>query len=130
VHDKHKSPPESRIPSFEGTSSFFLVKHFVYIMRAALLFATAVVPITLAFPWLRLEGIEALLNHPEAQAEIRGRPQTRNAAYKERHQLGTGAVSGLADLLGGSLKATLDPVMGLLPLPGLMSGSKKFPEGT
>jgi hypothetical protein len=98
-------------------------------MRASLLFATTIVPVTLAFPCLRPKGIEALLNHPEAQAEIEKRPQTRNAAHKESRQLGTDTGSAIVDLLGGSLKATPDHVLGLLPVPAPVSGLKKFSEG-
>jgi hypothetical protein len=99
-------------------------------MRASLLIVSLTVPSTLAFPWLRPEGLEALFDHPEAQAEVRRRLQARNAAQKEPRQLGTGLTSGVIDLLGGSVKATLDPILGLIPTSESVSGLKRFPEGT
>jgi hypothetical protein len=99
-------------------------------MRASLLVASFALPTTFAFPWLRPEGIEALFNHPEAQAEVRRRLQARDAAQEEPRQLGTGLVPGIFDLLGGSVKATLDPILGLIPTQASVNGLKRFPEGT
>jgi hypothetical protein len=101
----------------------------IFIMRVSLLFVTLAVPTTLAFPWLRPDGIEALFNHPEAKAEIRRRLQERSAAQEEPRQLGTGLVPGVVDLLGGTVKATLDPILGLIPTSGSVKGLKRFPEG-
>jgi hypothetical protein len=97
-------------------------------MRASILFTTLVVPATFAFPWLKPEGLEALFNHPEAQAEIRRRLESRNASQKPR-QLGTGLLPGVVDLLGGTVKATLDPILGLIPTKDSVNGLKRFPEG-
>jgi hypothetical protein len=97
-------------------------------MRASLLLGAAVAPVALSFPWLRPEGLEALMNHPEAQAEIRRRLEQRDAVQAEPRQLGTGLIPGLVDLIGGTLKAVLDPVLGLIPTNDAVKGSKKFPE--
>ena len=98
-------------------------------MRSSVVLVSLIAPTALAFPWLRPEGIEALFNHPEARAEINRRLQTRNAAQEEPRQLGTGLIPGLVDLLGGTLKATLDPILGLIPTKDSVDGLKRFPEG-
>lgn len=98
-------------------------------MRASLLLPTLVLPTALAFPWLKPEGLEVLLNHPEAQREIERRLQQRDAAQEEPRQLGTGLIPGVVDLLGGTVKATLDSVLGLIPTKDSVNGLKKFPEG-
>ncbi|KAF1828508.1 hypothetical protein BDW02DRAFT_603355 [Decorospora gaudefroyi] len=97
-------------------------------MRSSFLLTVFAVPITLAFPWLRPEGLEALFNHPEAQAEIRGRLLDRDATHKERCQLETGLVPGVIDLLGDTVRATFDPILGLIPQNDSVSGLKRFPE--
>jgi hypothetical protein len=33
------------------------------------------------------------------------------------------------DLLGGTVKATLDPILGLIPTKDSVNGLKRFPEG-
>jgi hypothetical protein len=98
-------------------------------MRTSILFSAFTIPATLAFPWLKPEGLEALLSHPEAQAEIRRRLDGRNAAQEEPRQLGTGLIPGVIDLLGGTVKATLDPILGLIPTSNSVKGLKRFPEG-
>lgn len=98
-------------------------------MRASLLLGAAVAPAALSFPWLRPEGLEALMNHPEARAEILRRLEQRDAVREEARQLGTGLIPGRVDLIGGTLKAVLDPVLGLLPTNDAVNGLKKFPEG-
>jgi len=99
-------------------------------MRSSILLTTFAIPAAFAFPWLKPEGLEALLNHPEAQAEIRRRLQERDVTQEVPRQLGTGLVSGVIDLLGGTVKATLDPILGLIPIHDSVNGLKKFPEGT
>ena len=99
-------------------------------MRSSILLTTFTIPTALAFPWLKPEGLEALFNHPEAQNEIRRRLEGRDAAQEQPRQLGTGLVSGVIDLLGGTVKATLDPILGLIPTSDSVKGLKKFPEGT
>jgi hypothetical protein len=98
-------------------------------MRSSILLTAFAASPTLAFPWLTPEGAEALFNHPEARAEIQRRLEGRDAAQPEPRQAGTGLVPGVIDLLGGTVKATLDPVLGLIPIPGSVKGLKKFPEG-
>lgn len=100
-----------------------------FIMRSSLFLTAFAIPVALAFPWLKPEGLEALLNHPEAQAEIRRRLASDDTVQGERRQLGTGLVPGVIDLLGGTVKATLDPILGLIPTKGSVNGLKKFPEG-
>jgi hypothetical protein len=96
-------------------------------MRSSLFLTALAAPTALAFPWLKPEGLEALFNHPEAQAEIRRQLEGRNA--EEPRQLGTGLIPGVIDLLGGTVKATLDPILGLIPTKDSVKGLKKFPEG-
>ena len=98
-------------------------------MRSSIILVALTAPATLAFPWLRPEGVEALLDHPEARAEINRRLQDRNAAQKEPRQLRTGLIPGLLDLLGGTLEATLDPLLGIIPTKDSVNGLKRFPEG-
>jgi hypothetical protein len=101
-------------------------------MRYSLALAVLTAPSVLAFPWLRPEGMETLLNHPEAQAEIKRRFAEYEAGQTERlapRQANTGLIPGLVSLLGGTLQAVLDPVFGLLPTNDAVNGLKKFPEG-
>lgn len=98
-------------------------------MRSAVVLSLLAAPSALAFPWLKPEGLEALLNHPEARAEIQRHLQSRNADPVEARQLGTGLIPGLVDLLGGTLKAVLDPIFGLIPTDDAVKGLKRFPEG-
>jgi hypothetical protein len=98
-------------------------------MRSSLFLTALAAPTALAFPWLNPEGLDALLNHPEAQAEIRRRLDSRDFAQEEPRQLGTGLVPGVIDLLGGTVKATLDPIFGLIPTKDSVNGLKRFPEG-
>jgi hypothetical protein len=99
-------------------------------MRTSFLLSTFIAPATLAFPWLRPEALETLFNHPDAQAEIRNRLEGRDASQEEPRQLGTGLIPGITDLLGGTIKGTLDPILGLIPTSDSVNGLKKFPEGT
>lgn len=101
-------------------------------MRSSTILVAFVASSTYAFPWLRPDGVEALLNHPEAQAEIRKR-LTEHAAEKKQdmevRQLNSGLVGGLVTLLGGTLSAVLDNVLGLIPTDDAVQGLQKFPEG-
>ncbi|KAI8934118.1 hypothetical protein NX059_008877 [Plenodomus lindquistii] len=97
-------------------------------MRSSSLFTVIAIPGTIAFPWLKPEGLEALLNHPEARDAIEKHFEGRDAAKEEPRQLGTGLLPGVVDLLGGTLQATLDSVLGLLPTDQSVEGLKKFPE--
>jgi hypothetical protein len=99
-------------------------------MRASIILAAFAVPTALAFPWLTPEGVEALFNHPEARTEIQRRLERRDVARELPRQLGTGIVPGVIDLLGGTVKATLDPILGLIPTSNSVKGLKRFPEGT
>lgn len=98
-------------------------------MRSSLYVAALVAPTVLAFPWLKPEGLDALLKHPEAQAEIRRRLQEREAISEEPRQLKTGLLPGLVDVVSGTLGAVLDPVLGLIPKDEAVNGLKRFPEG-
>ena len=98
-------------------------------MRSSLVLTALAAPTALAFPWLKPEGLEALFNHPEAQAEVLRRLEHREAAQEEPRQLGTGLIPGVIELLGGTVKATLDPILGLIPTKDSVNGLKKFPEG-
>ena len=76
--------------------------------------------------------MEALLNHPEARAEIKRRlaeHATIETSKAEVRQLNTGLVGGLVTLLDGTLSAVLDNVLGLIPTNDAVKGLQKFPEG-
>ncbi|KAF2129688.1 hypothetical protein P153DRAFT_24182 [Dothidotthia symphoricarpi CBS 119687] len=97
-------------------------------MRTSLYLAALAAPTTLAFPWMKPEGLDALMSHPEAQAEIRRRLEGREHAKEEPRQLGTSLVPGVVQLLGGTLQAVLDSTLGLIPTDKSVNGLKKFPE--
>ncbi|KAF5847163.1 hypothetical protein GGP41_003481 [Bipolaris sorokiniana] len=84
-------------------------------MRSTVLLLLAT-PSALAFPWLKPEGLEALLNHPEARAEVKRQLQSRNAASVEPRQL------------VDTLKPVLDPLLGLIPTSDSVKGLRRFPE--
>jgi hypothetical protein len=100
-------------------------------MRSTIFVAALTAPSVLAFPWLKPEGLEALLSHPEAQHEIKRRFEGLEDAKSglDSRQLNTGLLNGATTLLGGTLKAVLDPVLGLIPTNDAVKGLKKFPEG-
>lgn len=101
-------------------------------MRFSLIFALAAHS-ALAFPWLRPEGMVALLNHPEARAEMVRRLEEHQGAQEGqhvRHQLNTGLLNGVVALLDGTLKAVVDPILGLIPTDDAVKGLRKFPECT
>lgn len=102
-------------------------------MRSSLLFAAASVPSAFAFPWMAPEGMGALLNHPEARQEIHRRIQEYQAGEMAKkpkpRQLGTGLISGVVDLLGGTVEALVDNVLGLIPTDEAVEGLQRFPEG-
>jgi hypothetical protein len=102
-------------------------------MRFTLMLAALAAPSALAFPWLRPEGLEALMSHPEAQKEIKRKLQEYEdvqAGKVAPRQLSTGLIPGLVTLLGGSLQAVYDNVIGLIPTNDAVNGLKKFPERT
>ena len=84
-------------------------------MRVSVALKAVAVPTALAFPWLTPDGVEALFNHPEARPEIQRRLEGRDAAEEQPCYLGTGLVPGVVDLLAGTVKATLDPTLDLIP---------------
>ncbi|KAH7114252.1 hypothetical protein B0J11DRAFT_584685 [Dendryphion nanum] len=100
-------------------------------MRYSLLCAAFAAPSVLAFPWLKPEGLEELLNHPEARNEIDRRLnayETGQSAQNYPRQLNTGLFNGIVSLVGGTLKAIVDPVLGLIPTNDAVDGLRKFPE--
>jgi hypothetical protein len=100
-------------------------------MHLSLVYVAFLASSACTFPWLKPEGIEALLNHPEAQAEIKRRLADHEAIHNsqpEPRQLNTGLVGGLVTLLDGTLSAVLDNVLGLIPTNDAVKGLKKFPE--
>jgi hypothetical protein len=101
-------------------------------MRSSFVLAALTAQSAFAFPWLRPEGMDALLSHPEAQNEIKRRFEAMQEGSSDRlasRQLDTGIVNGVVTLLGGTLKAVLDPIFGLIPTDDAVKGLKKFPEG-
>ncbi|KAH7174596.1 uncharacterized protein B0J16DRAFT_404342 [Fusarium flagelliforme] len=103
-------------------------------MRFSLFAAALCAPSALSFPWLAPEGMDALMNHPEARAEIDRRLKEHQAGQvqqEKRHeprQLKTGLVGGVVSLLGGTVEAVLDNVVGLIPTNKAVKGLQKFPE--
>ncbi|RAR12511.1 aromatic peroxygenase [Stemphylium lycopersici] len=97
-------------------------------MRSPLLLSALIAPSAFAFPWLKPEGLEAFLNHPEARAEVQRQLQSRDSTAQQPRQLGTGLLPGLVDLLEGTLQAVLDPIIGLIPTQDSVKGLKRFPE--
>ncbi|KAF2676846.1 hypothetical protein K458DRAFT_379372 [Lentithecium fluviatile CBS 122367] len=100
-------------------------------MRSSLIYASLAAYTALAFPWLRPEGLDALLNHPEARHEIKRRLEEHERTQSDQiasRQLSTGLVNGVVTLLGGTLKAVVDPILGLIPTNDAVKGLKKFPE--
>ncbi|KAF2870108.1 hypothetical protein BDV95DRAFT_608130 [Massariosphaeria phaeospora] len=100
-------------------------------MRSSFILSALAAPAALAFPWLRPEGLEALMNHPEARRQIERRlneHQEKTESQNSPRQLGTGLLSGVVDLVGGTLKAVVDPIFGLLPTNDAVKGLKRFPE--
>ncbi|KAJ9158380.1 Aromatic peroxygenase [Coniochaeta hoffmannii] len=100
-------------------------------MRCSLLVAALAAPTALAFPWMMPEGLDSLMKHPDAQPVIKRRLAEYEAAESgkvEARQLGTSLVPGLVSLLGGTLTAVYDSIVGLIPTPDSVKGLKKFPE--
>lgn len=92
-------------------------------------------PFVSAFPWMTPEGMSNLLDHPEARQEINrrlkevGRQAPEQPQHHEARQLGTGLLEGVGTLIGGTLEAILDNVLGLIPTSESVNGLKRFPEG-
>lgn len=92
-------------------------------------------PAVLAFPWMTPEGMGNLLNHPEAREEINrrlkefGRQAPEQSQHHEARQLGTGLLGGVGTLVGGTVSAILDNVLGLIPTSESVNGLIRFPEG-
>ncbi|KAF5646412.1 apo9 cpo9 [Fusarium tjaetaba] len=103
-------------------------------MRFSAVAAALCVPSVLSFPWLAPEGLDALLNHPEARAEIDRRLKEHQVSQEEKdhepHQLKTGVVGGVVSLLGGTVEAVVDNVLGLIPTNKAVKGLQKFPEAS
>ncbi|KAK6196815.1 hypothetical protein LQW54_011176 [Pestalotiopsis sp. IQ-011] len=97
-------------------------------MRVSVVAAALCVPSALAFPWSTPEGMDALLRHPEARREIERRLEELRTGKVEKRQLG-GIVGSLGSLLGGTLGAVLDNVLGLIPTAAAVKGLQRFPEG-
>ncbi|ETS73157.1 hypothetical protein PFICI_15102 [Pestalotiopsis fici W106-1] len=97
-------------------------------MRISTVIVALSAPHALAFPWLTPDGMNALLNHPEARQEIDRRlEEYRSGKAKERDLIG-GIVGGLGSLLGGTLQAVLDNVLGLIPTSEAVKGLQRFPQ--
>ncbi|KAI1023931.1 hypothetical protein LB504_005414 [Fusarium proliferatum] len=103
-------------------------------MRFFVLIAAFCAPSALSFPWLAPEGLDALLNHPEARVEIDRRLKEYQVSQEEKshepRQLKTGAVGGVVSLLGGTVEAVVDNVLGLIPTNKAVKGLQKFPEAS
>ncbi|KAF5694350.1 Aromatic peroxygenase [Fusarium denticulatum] len=103
-------------------------------MRFSVLIAALCAPSALSFPWLAPEGLDALLNHPEARAEIDRRLKEHQVSQEEKshepRQLKTGVVGGVVSLLGGTVEAVVDNVLGLIPTNKAVKGLQKFPEAS
>ncbi|KAF5254691.1 hypothetical protein FANTH_624 [Fusarium anthophilum] len=103
-------------------------------MRFSVVVATLCAPSALSFPWLAPEGLDALLNHPEARAEIDRRLKEHQVGQEEKshepRQLKTGVVGGVVSLLGGTVEAVVDNVLGLIPTNKAVNGLQKFPEAS
>ncbi|KAJ0107209.1 hypothetical protein J7T55_007579 [Diaporthe amygdali] len=103
-------------------------------MRSSLFYAALCASPAIAFPWMTPEGMNTLLNHPEARQEIDRRLKELERRVPEQtedheaRQLGTGVVGGVGSLLGGTLGAILDNVLGLIPTSESVNGLKRFPE--
>lgn len=101
-------------------------------MHLSLAVAAVAAPSALAFPWLKPEGLEALMNHPEAREAIEHRLAEYEIGDETRlspRQANTGAANGIVTLLGGTLSAVADNSLGLIPTNDAVKGLKKFPEG-
>lgn len=71
------------------------------------------------------------MKHPSAQQEVKRKLaeyEAGKAENLEARQLGTGLVPGVVSLLGGTLSAVYDNVVGLIPTGDSVKGLKKFPE--
>ncbi|KAH9906966.1 hypothetical protein F4778DRAFT_778393 [Xylariomycetidae sp. FL2044] len=101
-------------------------------MRPSMAVAALCAPSALAFPWMSPKGMDTLLNHPEARAEIDRRLKEyasgKSSAQPEARGDPTGLLGGVTTLLGGSLEAIRDNVLGLIPTSKAVEGLQKFPE--
>lgn len=115
---------------------FVIIVFKLLTMRFSLLYCALCASSVLAFPWMTSEGMNNLLNHPEARREINRRlkePDNQVPEQSQDHEarkLGTGLLDGIGDLLGGPLGAILDNLLGWIPTAESVNGLKKFPEGT
>lgn len=105
-------------------------------MRLTFFVTALCAPSALSFPWLAPEGMDALLDHPEARAEIDRRLQEWQAGrvqekkQPEARAIKTGIVGGVVSLLGGTVEAVVDNVLGLIPTNKAVKGLQKFPEAS
>lgn len=92
-------------------------------MRFGIIVTVLYAPSALSFPWLAPGGMDALLNHPETRQEI-----DRRLKQHEKRELDLGVGKGVISLLGGTLEAVVDNVLGLIPTNKAVQGLQKFPE--
>jgi hypothetical protein len=121
-----------RLIPFVTYSIFRFIIFLLTLVTMRLSLALAAIPYALAFPWLKPEGLEALMSHPEAREAIERRLAEYEAGDKPKlapRQANTGAANGIVTLLGGTLSAVADNVLGLIPTNDAVKGLKKFPEG-
>jgi hypothetical protein len=115
-----------------ATTFFFFApcSRIAFAMRCSLIVAALAASPVYAFPWMAPGGLEALMNHPDAKPVIKRKLAEYEAksATLEGRQLGTGLVPGLVTLLGGTLTAVYDNIVGLIPTNDAVAGLKKFPE--
>jgi len=100
-------------------------------MRLSLAIAAAAAPSALCFPWMKPEGLGALMNHPEAREAIERRLteyRTGGETKVAPRQANSGATNGVVTLLNGTLSAVADNLLGLIPTNDAVKGLKKFPE--
>lgn len=72
--------------------------------------------------------METLLKHPQARQEIDRRLEEAQNLKSVQRQLGTGVVSGVTTLLGGTLDELVNNILGLIPTNKAVEGLQKFPE--
>jgi hypothetical protein len=100
-------------------------------MRLSLAIAAVSAPSVLSFPWMKPEGLGALMNHPEAREAIERRLTEYRIGGESKvapRQANSGAINGVVTLLNGTLSAVADNLLGLIPTNDAVKGLRKFPE--